>query len=236
MRLFFHTGCAVNASPSFAIFSSAAPGPCAELSSTSDSSITTGWEQFMSICAGHGYSHNSLPSSTPVPTARSALIHTICRCPASVATIGDVYAARSLSDFQTGAPLRRLYATILLPLVPPGVTITMSSTISGAPAIAQWMFFVSLSARIFFDHFGLPVAADRQYRSPIAPSEYTSPSRYTGGARGPGPPSTSSNDAGYENAHSSRPVSISYAVTASLSRLCSMVYGAPSPTENEASG
>src|SRR5208282_412404 len=123
---------------------------------------------------------------------------------------------------------------MLLPLAPPGVTTTMSSTISGAPAIAQWIFFVSLSARMFFDHFGLPVAADKQYKSPIAPSEYTSPSWYTGVARGPGPPSTSSNDAGYENAHNSRPVSMSYAVTASLSRLCSMVYARPSPTVNDA--
>jgi hypothetical protein len=51
---------------------------------------------------------------------------------------------------------------MLLPLVPTGVTITLSSTMSGDPAIAQWMFFVSLSVRMFFDHFGLPLLAERQ--------------------------------------------------------------------------
>ncbi len=91
----------------------------------------------MSICAGNGNSQSSLPSSTASPTARAPLIQTICLRPASVARIGEVYAARSLREAQMRAPVRRLYATMLLPLAPPGVTITFSSTINGEPAMAQ---------------------------------------------------------------------------------------------------
>src|SRR5215213_9838713 len=96
-----------------------------------------GCETLMPLSVFHGYSQSSAPFSGASPTTRDALTTTTWRRPASSTSIGETYACVSLSTRQTGAPLFLLYATTDLPEVPPGSTITLSSTISGDPAMAH---------------------------------------------------------------------------------------------------
>src|SRR6185369_6028271 len=104
------------------------------------------------------------------PTTRVEVTTTICRRPARSINIGETYACTSLKTFQTGAPVVLLYATTDLPEVPPGRTITLSSTISGDAAMAHGRFEAWLSDRMFLPHMTAPLLASRQRSSPVAPS------------------------------------------------------------------
>src|SRR5690348_13352634 len=112
--------------------------------------VIIGCAELMSYCVLHGYSHSSFPS-TVRPTARCAETTRICRSPANVTSIGEVYDCLSSSAVQTTLPVNLSYAATDLPFDPPGSTTTLSSTTRGAADIPHEIFCAPLSCRMFFD-------------------------------------------------------------------------------------
>src|SRR5215203_2135874 len=99
---------------------------------------------------------------------------TYCFRPAIVTGIADAYAALSspgTADFQITAPDFLLRATMVA-LGPPGVTTSMSPSISGDSAYAQVPETPPNSCTTFFCQTIFPVAASMHARSPFELKTY----------------------------------------------------------------